>query len=88
MDTKEGRKWGEKLPQERYRHSMITINNFIYVAGGTNDRKTSLDSFLKIDIYNRHWEELENMLNKRESFFMTNYKSKYILVAGGFNGMK
>jgi len=33
------------------------------------------------------WEELEQMMNKRESFFMCDYRSKFIIVAGGFNGL-
>jgi len=90
--NQDGKDIWEKIPFERYRHAMIMIDKHIYLAGGTNDRKVTLASFIRIDISentrNLRWEHLPDMLNKRESFFMTSWNSKYIIVAGGFNGLK
>lgn len=67
---------------------MITLDNHIYIGGGTNDRKSTLSDFYKFDMLNMQWEELACMLNKRESFFFCEYRSKFILVGGGFNGLR
>lgn len=56
------------------------------MGGGTNDRQNTLKDFYKLDINNNKWEQCESMLERRESFFMTSYKSKFIIVAGGFDG--
>lgn len=67
---------------------MVTVDNQIYLAGGTNDRMDTLNDFYKFDMGSLKWEELEKMLNKRESFFMCEYRSKFIITAGGFDGLQ
>lgn len=66
---------------------MVTVDNYIYLAGGTNDRVDTLKDFYKLDTGSLKWEELEKMINKRENFFMCEYRSKFIIAAGGFDGL-
>lgn len=48
----------------------------------------TLNDFYKLDIGSLKWEELEKMEHKRESFFMCEYRAKFIITAGGFDGQQ
>jgi len=75
-----------KLPRVRSSFAAVSIQNLVYVCGGTDGKV--LNSLEILDLTTNKWSKLASMSNKREEFGFVIGADNKLYAIGGFDGHK